>query len=507
MEYYLLILPLCRPTTLEPIFKNSPIEINKLNINLSQEIEFNCVLDLNNEKNIKKEITHNLKRKVIAEFVPRKRSRRIIPPNSKVSRSITFENYDKEKELMLLRKKQTISPIQRSINASNSYESGDDGQLSEIYSKHLPDWLEFGNSLNAPAVRKHIIDVTPYLTKVIIREIFNLLHHGHGTAKTFQEIYTNCLNTIDNEIFLPYTQNNFTNSRNKYIIILRNFDQWKTSVNSECSDNNNLQNLKHTQKFIPIYTNHIYIPRQKILWILINTDNVTFYSYNWTKDNIEKLISDITNLGSWLCVRSCFLNSVTLQKMGLFHNQPLTRKCYMLGSNPYVNIIGDTDHIKDFSRDATRKRQPANLLSILEAFRDNFRNSKYTTWDPVVVFTIEMREMKSVEKKSKDEMKVLHAMYQSRTSTTTVPHIFLLMQNSRIIHYCHTPLLFLPRWRLKAAATRDHSLYPLQNKITSEENEVWHKELCYSFFFEYRNYLQTLGFIPLQFDNAIGKTG
>lgn len=111
-----------------------------------------------------------------------------------------------------------------------------------------------------------------------------------------------------------------------------------------------------------------------------------------------------------------------------------------------------------------------------------------------------------------EEMKILHAMYQSRTSTTTVSHILLLMQNSRIVHYCHTPLLFLPRWRLKSASTRDHSLYPSQtvqmaDKMASEEKEKWHKELCYGFFIEYRHYLQTLGFMPLQIDNSSDQTG
>lgn len=186
-----------------------------------------------------------------------------------------------------------------------------------------------------------------------------------------------------------------------------------------------------------------------------------------------------------------------------------------------------------FPRDHSYKKahqSSFNLPMILEAFRDNFCNTKYTSNDVVVIFTIEMREMKSLEKRNRgmlvkviythtidflkkilDEMKKLHSMYQSRTGSTSVPQLNLLMQNSRILHYVHTPLLFLPRWRLKSAATRDHSLYPLQaiqraDELADKEKELWHFELSYSFFSEYRNYLHTLGFTPLQIDNPQAGT-
>lgn len=109
-------------------------------------------------------------------------------------------------------------------------------------------------------------------------------------------------------------------------------------------------------------------------------------------------------------------------------------------------------------------------------------------------------------------------MYQSRTSTTTIPQIFLLMRNSRIIHYCHTPLLLLPKWRFQAATTRDHSLYPVNDadkkKLILFDDDTdgndaasWHTKLCYGFFCEYRRYLQTLGFMPLQIDSSNQKQG
>lgn len=69
------------------------------------------------------------------------------------------------------------------------------------------------------------------------------------------------------------------------------------------------------------------------------------------------------------------------------------------------------------------------------------------------------------------------------------------------------------RWRLMSAATRDHSLnveMPEDVTYVSTPNEStdlkiicdesWHDTLCLSFIREYKQYLQTLGFVPLETD-------
>lgn len=75
------------------------------------------------------------------------------------------------------------------------------------------------------------------------------------------------------------------------------------------------------------------------------------------------------------------------------------------------------------------------------------------------------------------------------------------------------------RWRIQSASTRDHSLSPppivsishnfIQGRkyASTEELENWHSNLCYGFISEYKRYLQTLGFIPLQIENTHKKHG
>lgn len=60
------------------------------------------------------------------------------------------------------------------------------------------------------------------------------------------------------------------------------------------------------------------------------------------------------------------------------------------------------------------------------------------------------------------------------------------------------------RWRVAASATRDHSLLQKtqsQDKDdlqSCEDDEKWHSQICSNFIHEYKQYLQCLGFFPIQ---------
>ena len=121
-----------------------------------------------------------------------------------------------------------------------------------------------------------------------------------------------------------------------------------------------------------------------------------------------------------------------------------------------------------------------------------------------------------------EELNRLYTMWQSRSSVPNIPISLMTLdtfkQHSRLIHYCHTPLLFLPCWRLQSAATRDHSLSPSSSNVSgniaqlnnsiykSDDGYVgksnyvineWHRELCVYMISEYKQYLQILGFNPV----------
>lgn len=115
-------------------------------------------------------------------------------------------------------------------------------------------------------------------------------------------------------------------------------------------------------------------------------------------------------------------------------------------------------------------------------------------------------------------------MWQNRSAAPNIPisvtALNTFKQYSRLIHFCHTPLLFLPSWRLQSAATRDHSLsaqsslstgislyQQLSQQMQKNQNEQtniikWHKELCSLMLSEYKQYLHSLGFSSVQIESS-----
>lgn len=121
-------------------------------------------------------------------------------------------------------------------------------------------------------------------------------------------------------------------------------------------------------------------------------------------------------------------------------------------------------------------------------------------------------------------MNKLYTMWQNRSATPNIPISITALntfkQYSRLIHFCHTPLLFLPSWRLQSAATRDHSLttqstlnaeiniyQQLSQQIQKSQDDQtdiirWHKELCSLMLSEYKQYLHSLGFTSVQIESS-----
>ena len=71
----------------------------------------------------------------------------------------------------------------------------------------------------------------------------------------------------------------------------------------------------------------------------------------------------------------------------------------------------------------------------------------------------------------------------------------LLKKNSRLIHYCCTPLLFSPVWRQLVMNSESQVMAQTQPK----SEEPWHIELRSSYVAQYIQYLQRcLGFFQVQ---------
>lgn len=260
--------------------------------------------------------------------------------------------------------------------------------------------------------------------------------------------------------------------------------------------------------------------------------------YNWSKERSEKLTKQVTSLGTWLSSRSSLFTNIVMQKLGIFHHQPV--QAFQQGDRgtpPYYQITdmetltkfpnGLHNDGKEWPRSSNRNQGKTPTASWNPRIGQVLRDAKpgglnpVHSVDPVIRAASHLQILGHREKKAKEDFKSLGEMWQSRAAASNIPislaTLNLFKQHSRLIHYCHTPLLFLPKWRILSAATRDHSLSQPPSAIqnaqqspqsakTTQVNQnptisEWHKELCAAMLTEYKQYLQTLGFNPVRVES------
>ncbi|XP_032678990.1 KICSTOR complex protein SZT2-like [Odontomachus brunneus] len=472
------------------------------------------------------------------------------------------------------------SPKATDNSIIDQYELGEEGKLNEIYHTTLAQWFQFAltSTMGVPAVKKHeVIIHHRHAIPVIVKELQNLIRcqdpdtssrafvlqdrqpflnqfvvsHKVGSTHKWSENIRNKPTAKDNTnregadspAYIPHDFNkDEQTSCTKCILVARNFYQWKAS-SSRKIDPELLapKDQKQLQKFNPLISESNFVPRQRILLAEVQSDNIIIYLYNWSKEKSEKLMKQATSLGTWLSSRSSLFTNINMQKLGIFHHKftrdPQQREH---GSSQYYQIT-DMESLAKFpsqsnadSKDWTRSSNRAQAMKsnafswtqvVGQAMRDAKPSAPYplNTTDPIVKAAYDLQDLRHREKRIKEDLEKLYAMWQSRT-----PNIPLSLnasntfkQYSRLIHFCHTPLLFLPAWRLQSAATRDHSLTPpsslfsLNNNAQQQSPQTtqpkqkaantilikWHQELCKSMLTEYKQYLQILGFNPIQVES------
>ncbi|XP_024942950.1 KICSTOR complex protein SZT2 isoform X2 [Cephus cinctus] len=471
----------------------------------------------------------------------------------------------------------------------NHYEYGEEGKLHEVYHMTLAYWFQFALEIGVPAVKKHVVVIQRrHPLPVVVKELQNLIRSNapDTTTKTFvlrdRQPFLNT-NTVNQEDLLnskPFKASESMESINigwlsrslkmevddspvvyipcdlsrddhstftKCILVARNFYQWKASFGKTVEpDLLGPKDQKLVQKFNPLILDSKFVPRQRFLLARVQSDNIILYMYNWSKERSEILIKQATKLGTWLTSRSSLFSSIIMQKLGVFYHQPMQN--YQQGdrgSFQYYQIT-DMDTLTKFSHalhnDSKEWSKPAgrgqsgkntNLFfnnSVSQVLRDAKPSPHHSgsVTDPVIKAANDFQELRHQEKKSKEDLKRLSTLWQSRGATPNIPISLTTLntfkQHSRLIHYCHSPLLFLPNWRLQSAATRDHSLTPPPNVLSnvnlqpqSPSNSQygksgnghlndsvvteWHQELCDSMLSEYKQYLEVLGFNPVQVES------
>ncbi|XP_047362781.1 KICSTOR complex protein SZT2 isoform X1 [Vespa velutina] len=454
----------------------------------------------------------------------------------------------------------------------NQYEFGEEGKLNEIYHTILTKWFKYALDVGVPAVKKHeVIIHHRHSIPVIVRELQNLIRgHAPDTSsrafvlrdrqpflsetvtctpnllafcentearkrwvtnvnereRTLSPVYVSC-------DFSKHEQGTYTNC----ILIARNFYQWKVSFGKTIEEELLVpKDQKLLQKFNPLILPSDFVPRQRILLAEIQSGNITFYMYNWSKERSEKFIKQTTSLGTWLSSRSQLFTNIIMQKLGIFHHQPTSNYQQGEQNNTQYYQITDMESLTKFphashgeNKSSSKQHGRSNPLPWNQLVGQATKETESNVYhlnddiDPVVKTAYDLQDFRHRERKAKEDMNRLYTIWQNRSSASNIPVCFdtlnTFKQHSRLIHFCHTPLLFLPTWRLQSAATRDHSLTPpcslvssnvgqqaneqTQSKEDSSKDVIvkWHRELCNSMLTEYKQYLQILGFSSIQVES------
>ncbi|XP_052124949.1 KICSTOR complex protein SZT2 isoform X2 [Frankliniella occidentalis] len=463
-------------------------------------------------------------------------------------------------------------------------------QLHPVYHKSMQPWLEYAVELGVASVRKHNVQLASrHSLGVAVQELESLIttHAKDTRTAVFAE-------EIDSNGGVMYRQWRWNDECNflptRCLLLTRNTSQWRCFVADPRGPPSKADAKvanKGLQKFLPLLgttpQDHRFVPRQRFLLTVVTSKDMAILTYNWSKECVESLNYQTTLLGHWLSARSGLLTSIICQKMGLFHNQPCLRTSDNK-SNPYLTKVGDLDMLTKFPRkeslgpsggsggarrsggwsgnsgtstptsphpaqQAQQAQQtgkdPGQQGLPLQALQHVFRDRraaplKSGPGDLVVRHARQMLATRHLDKDA-DHQRKLNSLWQNRGGATPniplAPDVLqLFLQHARTIHYCLTPLLFLPRWRVDSAATRDHSLSvspptggvgaagpgalrstprstprttprgtPAKERrgssasmsLGAREHDRWHATLCAHFVHEYQQYLQTLGFIPV----------
>ncbi|XP_050530001.1 KICSTOR complex protein SZT2-like isoform X2 [Daktulosphaira vitifoliae] len=223
-------------------------------------------------------------------------------------------------------------------------------------------------------------------------------------------------------------------------------------------------------------------------------------SYNWNKNDDQS--SAIQRLCNWLEWRRTAFTSSILHKMGLINNRVYGSKIndhsvgsknsldLLLDYKSYTTAIGDCESQNDkFINDKICKTS-GRIKHNENEFDDKKNKPLHYEKDVQDIYIEQLVKTYKQQRRFNLQQKYLYELWTQNDVVISKETLWTFYRHSRLLHYCLTPLLFLPRWRLESAATRDHSLEAGKSKISNSQ-PAWHKKLCSRFNQAYAEYIET----------------
>ncbi|KAI1715222.1 KICSTOR complex protein SZT2 [Ditylenchus destructor] len=187
-----------------------------------------------------------------------------------------------------------------------------------------------------------------------------------------------------------------------------------------------------------------FIPRQRLIYLIMRGEGSTCYLYNYTNDVVSKTKEIVERAILWHNARSRLLREIGLHKMGITHLKTLVRNDY-----PVDNL-----ETPDFSK---IPRLYAQLLLKLYRFSDPAFVAKNLSAAPFEDQTQQMLTLREdVRSMLNDhrEFQEIHKKLIYGDSTFTEDTFNRILRRSHQDHFVQSPILLFPNWRRKVGAIR-----------------------------------------------------
>ncbi|CAH1251154.1 Hypp9011 [Branchiostoma lanceolatum] len=412
-------------------------------------------------------------------------------------------------------------------------QSGSEGVLHTMYMGRVQRWFDFMVGMSSPAVVRDTQAVdSRYAIPILLRELCDLVHllAKDNTLRVYKHCQEQNYTLLKVPKGPPKSEEvcHAPGLADNYILLARSLKQWRECMDVKYGDLGAEEekpappvSYKGVQKFkaqerksqekLPEGAGPV--PRQRLMIVEIRDTQITTYQYNWAGDLSVTLRQQLAQLSQWHNARSHLLKSLLVQKLGLFHHHPYQVEN---AANPFLRYSQDADLLVKCSAPPVKELQaraaqnfrgsvlfhPA-LRKFDQCLRDvhlrcAMHQAPYASHpNPVFRHGIQAQEARNIEWGDYDtihKLKSLYLMWQHRSGQVNVPIpddlIDLMKMQSRLVHYCTTPLLYHPFWL-------DQENGKVASKATPSDDS-WLMDLSSSFLQQYIQYLQSLGFVLVQ---------
>ncbi|KAI1712494.1 KICSTOR complex protein SZT2 [Ditylenchus destructor] len=208
-----------------------------------------------------------------------------------------------------------------------------------------------------------------------------------------------------------------------------------------------------------------FIPRQRLIYLIMRGEGSTCYLYNYTNDVVSKTKEIVERAILWHNARSRLLREIGLHKMGITHLSTLKSadakfNSYLLLTwmDPETLVRNDypVDNLEtpDFSK---IPRLYAQMLLKLYRFSDPAFVAKNLNPSPFEDQTQQMltlREDVRAMLNDHREFQEIHKKLISGDSTFAEDIFNRILRRSHQDHFVQSPILLFPNWRRKVGAIR-----------------------------------------------------